>query len=238
MQVSKADIIARLRRELLPLEGNSGNSGAAADAVIKAIPGVDLPTGCLHEFLVEDEKQKAPTYAFIAGLASGLYKNGAVGVWISHQLKVFPPALVQFGINPSQLIFLQVPSLHDIDWVAEEVLSCEGLASVIVENKNLDFTQSRRFQLAMEKSRVTCFYIRPLPARMNITASISRWKIQSAPSGSIDELPGIGHPRFRASLLKLRNRQPRIWDIEWRDQSLELLTPEKEIPLLSQKKTG
>lgn len=238
MHISKADIIARLRRELLPLEGNSGNPGGEADAVIKTIPGLDLPTGCLHEFLVEDEKQKAATYAFIAGLSSGLYKNGTVGVWISHHLKVFPPALVQFGINPSQLIFLQVPSIRDIDWVAEEVLSCEGLVSVMVENKNLDFTQSRRFQLAMEKSRVTCFYIRPLPRRMNITASISRWNIQSAPSGPIDELPGIGHPRFTASLLKLRNRQPRVYDFEWRNQSLELFTPDKESTLLPQKKTG
>lgn len=243
MPVSKADIIARLRREILPLQGfksilRSDNENIALGPVLDSFPGKKFPTGCLHEFLFDDEKDKASTIALVAGLSAGLLKQGGVGVWISHRSSLFPPALVQFGMDPSQLIFLEVPSVKDIDWVTEEVLSCEGITAVISENRDLPFTQSRRFQLAVEKSQATCFYIRKTPSRLNITASISRWKVCSAPSRTVDDLPGVGYPLFKVLLLKARNGQPGQWEIEFRSHQFHVLAPEKEIRQVLQKKTG
>ena len=40
-------------------------------------------------------------------------------------------------------------------WAIEEALKCDGLAAVIGEMKELSFTNSRRLQLAVEKSHVT-----------------------------------------------------------------------------------
>lgn len=243
MPVSKEDIIARLRREILPLQGfktllTLPEEGIDLGPVLDSFPGKKFPTGCLHEFLFDEEKDKAPTTAFIAGIAAGMLKPGGVGLWVSHRSTLFPPALVQFGINPAQLIFLDVPSVKDIDWVTEEALSCEGITAVIAENRDLAFTQSRRFQLAVEKSQATCFYIRKTPSKLNITASISRWKIHSIPSRPVEELPGVGFPLFSVSLLKARNGRPGQWEIEWRNGQFQVLTPAKEIIQILQKKTG
>ncbi len=96
----------------------------------------------------------------------------------------------------------------------EEALKCEGLAAVIAETPELSFTASRRFQLAVEQSRVTGFVIRNNPKNL-ATACLTRWKISSLPTVSEDGLPGVGFPRWNVELLKVRNGTPGIWQLEW-----------------------
>ena len=64
----------------------------------------------------------------------------------------------------------------------EEALKCAGLAAVIGELPELSFTTSRRFQLAVEQSRVTGFILRSNPRNLQPNACVSRWKIKSLPS--------------------------------------------------------
>ena len=74
--------------------------------------------------------------------------------------------------------------------------------------RELNFTSSRRLQLAVEQSRVTGFIIREDPKQLGTTACISRWKINSLPSALPDKMPGLGFPRWQVELLKARNGKP------------------------------
>jgi protein ImuA len=100
-------------------------------------------------------------------------------------------------------------------WTIEEALKCEALGAVIGEIKELDFTQSRRLQLAVENSRVTGFIHRLFPGSIRPTASVARWQVLPAASEAAGGLPGIGYPRWKVELLKIRNGKPGCWQLEW-----------------------
>jgi len=109
---------------------------------------------------------------------------------------------------------------------------------VIGEIPELNFTFSRRFQLAVEQSRVTGFIIRNNPRKLDITACISRWQVSSLPSAPDNNMPGVGFPRWNVELLKVRNGKPGSWQLEYAGGNFRYLT--NIVPLLSgqQRKTG
>src|SRR5450631_649056 len=99
----------------------------------------------------------------------------------------------------------------------EEALKCEGLAAVAGEIPHIDFTASRRLQLAVEKSSVTGLLLRHRPRQLNTIACVARWQINPLPSELEDDLPGVGFPRWNVELLKVRNGKPGAWQMEWRN---------------------
>ncbi|MEJ7677101.1 MAG: hypothetical protein WKG06_04335 [Segetibacter sp.] len=141
-------------------------------------------------------------------------RKGGVSLWISSSRMIFPPALKSFGIEPDKIIFINVPKEKEILWAMEEALKCEWLAAVIAETQELSFTTSRRFQLAVEQSRVTGFIIRRNPRNL-ATACVTRWKITPLPTVVQDDMPGVGFPRWNVELLKVRNGIPGNWELEW-----------------------
>jgi len=100
-------------------------------------------------------------------------------------------------------------------WAMEEALKCSSLAAVVAEIKELSFTESRRLQLVVEKSRVTGFILRENTRQLSTTACVARWKITPLPSEPEDGMPGLGFPRWNVELLKVRNGNPGAWVIEW-----------------------
>jgi protein ImuA len=102
-------------------------------------------------------------------------------------------------------------------WALEEALKCEAITAVVGEIREISFTASRRLQLAVEQSHVTGFLLRRLSRNLNTTACVSRWKITPLVSEVIDDLPGIGFPKWRIELLRIRNGKPGVWDIMWKD---------------------
>ena len=195
-------------------------AGAAAHIglgpVAAAFPNASFPTGAVHEFLSAGAENAAATGGFIAGLLASLMQSDRVGIWISSARTLFPPALKIFGIEPHQIIFIDLPKERDVLWTMEEALKCEGLAAVVGEMREISFTASRRLQLAVEQSRVTGFILRHHPRSLTTTACVSRWNITSLPSVLEDKLPGVGFPRWKVALLKIRNGRPGAWQMEWR----------------------
>jgi hypothetical protein len=94
----------------------------------------------------------------------------------------------------------------------EDALKCERFATVLGELRDISFSQSRRFQLATEQSKVTGFILRHQPRLLNTLACVSRWRITSLASSTDHEIPGVGFPRWHIELLKLRNGKP--WRLE------------------------
>ncbi|MEO6721206.1 MAG: Error-prone repair protein ImuA [Ferruginibacter sp.] len=241
MTGTKADIIARLQKDLLPLQGfKSHLNNTALDMELgpikNAFPGNSFPIGAIHEFICNAVEDAAVTAGFIASLLGSLMRKGGVAIWIGCSPTIFPPSLKSFGIAPDKIIFIDLKKEKEMLWVMEEALKCKGLAAVIGELKELSFTTSRRLQLAVEQSKVTGFIIRHNPRGLNTTACISRWKITSLLTGSADELPGVGFPQWNVELLKVRNGYPGSWQIEFIAGHFKFVYKQASIP--QQRKTG
>jgi len=172
-------------------------------------------------------------------LLSTLMQQGGVCVWISTARTLFPPALKYFGIEPDQVLFVDLQRKKEVLWTMEEALKCEGISAVIGELNDIDFTTSRRLQLAVEKSRVTGFIIRQHPRDNNAIAAAARWKISPLPSQLNNGMPGIGAPRWTVALTKVRNGQPGSWQLEWLDGRFNTITAEVVLqPLIAERKIG
>ncbi|HEY4063531.1 MAG TPA: Error-prone repair protein ImuA [Puia sp.] len=216
-----------MQKEILPLQGYKTPAGTTVELglgpVAAAFPNGIFPTGAVHEFLSTGAEEAAATGGFVAGVLGGLMREKGVCIWIGCGRMLFPPALKLFGVEPDRVIFVDLKREKDGLWAMEEALKCEGLAAVVGELKEIDFTASRRLQLAVEQSRVTSFILRPEPRKMNTTACVARWRIRPVSSALEQGMPGVGFPRWKVELLKIRNGRPGSWDLEWSAGGFKLL---------------
>jgi protein ImuA len=228
----KQEIINQLRKDILRWEGfrppQPGDGGGFdLGPVEAAFPNGVFPTGAIHEFISLCPEDTAASAAFIAGLVKTLLQHGGACLWISWSRRIYPPALKLFGLDPDRVVFVDVPLMRDVLWVAEEALKCEGVAAVICETNQMSFMESRRLQLAVETSHVTGFILRKEAKKLNATACVSRFKITHAPSGLRRGMPGVGFPRWQVELLKIRNGQPGSWIMEWSKQRFNAISAKK-----------
>jgi len=219
MPFSKANIMAQLQKEILPLQGNKhiagvGDFDAGLNLIKHAFPNASFPLGAIHEFFCNGAEDVSATGGFISGILSAIMQTGGVSIWISSSRMVFPPALKTFGIEPEKIIFITLQKEKEIFWALEESMRCEDVAAVIAETTGMSFTASRRLQLVVEQSRVTGFIIRQNPVNL-ATACVTRWKVTHLPIIAHDDLPGLGYPRWNIELLKVRNGTPGNWQLEW-----------------------
>lgn len=188
---------------------------ASLGAIETAFPNGVFPKGVIHEFLCMVNENAAACDGFLSGLLSVLMAGGGACLWASRSRQTFPVSLVNFGIAPERIIFLDLSRERDVLWVMEEALKCRGLCAVIAELDGLSMTESRRLQLAAESSQVTGFVLRTNPRNINTTACVARWEITPLPSETEDGLPGVGFPRWQVDLLRVRNGKPGSWVMEW-----------------------
>lgn len=219
-QVRKSEIIFKLQSEILHLQGVKYLGNAAYDLglghINEAFPNSTFPTGAIHEFISHEPEDAAATRGFLSGLLASIVRNDGIGIWIGTQRKLFPPALKSFGVAPDRFLFIDLPKERDVQWAMEEALKCAALTTVVAEMREISFKDSRRLQLAVEQSKVTGFILHASTKQLNTTACVSRWRVKSLPSDTVDELPGIGFPKWHVELLRIRNGRPGAWDIQWK----------------------
>jgi protein ImuA len=221
---ARSDIVKQLSHDILELQGFK-QTGAAQERlslgnIDRAFPHGKFPLGAVHEFLSSGSEESAATSGFIAALLGSLMEQNGLSLWISQSRKLFPSALPYFGLQPDKFIFVDLPSKIHALWACEEALKCSALTAVVAELSDLDFTFSRRLQLAVEQSRVTGFIIRHHQKKLSTTAAVSRWKIIPLPSYTVDKLPGVGFPQWKVELLRVRNGMPGAWTAVWTCNSL------------------
>jgi protein ImuA len=216
----QSNIIARLKKEILSLNGikppleESAEEGGLSFMRSHFPCGV-FPKAAIHEFMCREPQEIAVTGGFIAALIASVYDTAGTIIWISPSKNIFPSTLRLFNIDPSRIIFIHPSGTKEFLWVIEEALKCRGLHAVIAEMNELNFIHSRRFQLAVESSKVTGFIMNMKPGRESTTACVSKWKVQSLPSETSADMPGVGHPRWNVSLTKMRNGKNGNWELEW-----------------------
>lgn len=232
---SKQEIVEQLRQQLLRMQGGTRDAGQGCrmglGAIERAFPGGIFPTASIHEFMAANAEEAAAASGFVSGLLARMTANGGTCLWISAspRLGAFPPALAAFGIAPERIVFVEAKRERDILWAMEEALKCKALTAAIAELPAMDFAQSQRLQLAVEKSRVTGFALRNRPMGMGNTACAARWRIRPLPSVLETGMPGVGFPRWEVELLKARNGNPGRWTVEWAEGQFVLSQPEKAI---------
>ena len=210
------DIIKQLQKAILPWQGfKSLSINANTSSRLPSFLHQALATSCMHEILSASPEDIAATNGFVTALLSRIMPPGAVYAWISSSRTLFPPALKMFQLEPDQFIFIDLKDEKDVLPAMEDALKCERFATVLGELRDISFSQSRRFQLATEQSKVTGFILRHQPRLLNTLACVSRWRITSLPSSTDHEIPGVGFPRWNIELLKLRNGKPGTWKLEW-----------------------
>ena len=244
MLPQKADIISQLQKEIISLQGfkhlaSDDSIRPVLGQIDQAFPNQVFPLASIHEFLAASKSDCSATSGFISCLLSSLMNKGGACVWVNSLQTIFPPALKLFGVDPDKIIFITTRNQKELLWLIEEALKCAGLAAVVGEIEEMNFTESRRLQLAVEKSRVTGFLIRNNPGNINTNACTARWKISPIPSLIFDDLPGIGFPAWNIELLKIRNGRPGSWQMYCSNNKFHPV-PEAvtSIPLLQQRKTG
>jgi protein ImuA len=241
---AKNDIIHQLQKEVLSLEGykkssDSQDINTGLGAIEAAFLERTFPLGAVHEFISLASEDAAATCGFISGLLGRLMEHGGACLWISTKRTLFPLALKVFGIDPERIVFIDLTRHKDALWAIEEALKCESLSAVVGELSELSFKESRRFQLAVEESKVTGFIHRNNPRTENPVACLTRWKIQPLPSEIEDGMPGLGFPRWNVQLLKVRNGKPGLWQIEWSGGSFQHIAKKsRALPEIPTRKAG
>src|SRR5690349_2011516 len=135
---TKAAILARLQRDILPLQGYKPlTAGAGTDMglgpIVKAFPQASFPLAAIHEFVPATSGDSAATNGFVAGLLAPLVIHGGAVAWITTHRLLFPPALRRFGLRPDQVIFIHPKKEKELLWAVEEALKCNALAAVVGE---------------------------------------------------------------------------------------------------------
>lgn len=228
---NKQEIVAQLREQLLRMQGGSQPAGQGCrmglDPIERVFPNGIFPTACIHEFVTATAEESAATTGFVSGLLAQMTAQGGTCLWIraSARFSPFPPALAAFGVAPERVVFVEVKRERDVLWAMEEALKSTALTAAISELPGLDFVQSQRLQLAVEKSRTTGFVLRTQPLQMGNTACAARWRIRHLPSVLEAGMPGVGLPRWDVELLKVRNGNPDRWTVEWSDH--QFLVPQQ-----------
>lgn len=224
----KTDIVRELQKELLALQGykkpvNDQPLRVGIPLIEQAFPQKRFPTGVIHDFKSFSPSNAVATNGFIAGLLGRLSSQKAVCVWVNGN-NIFPPALKIFGINPENILFINARKPLEALWTIEEALKCKNLSVVVGELKELNFTESRRLQLAVEKSGVTGLIHRHNPKNTNPVAAVANWEITSLKS-ELEDLPGPGFPQWSVKLAKVRNGTPGKWQVQWHAGHFELISP-------------
>ncbi len=241
MVSARRDILSQLQKEIFQLQGFRASSqhhvpSIELGPINQAFPQSIFPLGTIHECITSSFESAAATGGFIAGILGSLMKQNGVSLWIGSSRTIFPPALTNFGIEPDKIIFIDLHNESEILWVMEESLKCNGLAAVVGEISDINFTQSRRLQLAVEKSRVNGFLFRRNPRNLVTTACAARWKVTPLPGTIEGDLPGVGVTRWNIELLKVRNGKPGIWQLEWYDGRFRPVYPMEAIVQGQQRK--
>lgn len=195
--------------------------GEGAVEVNRALPLGGVPLGCLHEIVGMAEAATG----FAAAMVVRLPDCNAPVLWCRRagsdreHGELYAPGLLDFGLRPERLLLARAPNADGVLWAMEEGLRQSGLAAVVGEMDDIDFTASRRLQLAAETAGVTALLLRP-QASPAVTAAVTRWHVVARP-GEDKSGRGFGGPRWRVELARCRGGAPGIWDLEWHNATAD-----------------
>lgn len=215
------------------------NRGLTRDAARHGAHPLELAPG-LHEICPAGYLDTPAALAVQAGLMAThlrISERQRPVLWVRRSMgtgqdfgRPYPPALAQWGLDPSRLILVETGSEADTLWTLEEGLKAGAV--VIGEtgpSARYDLTATRRLDQAARRAGALALVLRPHDGVMP-SAALSRWRIAARPSPArawigARGLPGLGEPRFHAALERVRGGPPQDYEIEWKHASFHVLEP-------------
>jgi protein ImuA len=189
---------------------------AAADLCLKG----GLQRGALHEVFAAAGHEAAA-----AGFTAGMTARAAAGkhvLWLDQNYSaaefgsLSATGLLEFGIDPHQVLLFRSTNAEDELRAANDALSCMALGAVVIEIPGnpgiLDLVASRRLTLAALQKSITVFLLQ-LGAEPETSAAETRWLLRAAVPEAPDE--AWGPPLFEACLVRNRSGQTGSWLVEW-----------------------
>lgn len=132
---------------------------------------------------------------------------------------LFPAGLVQYGLDPSRLTFVEPRDLQGAMWAADEAAGCAGLAALVFQIRGnpsrFDITATRRLMLRARESGVLALTLRQ-SGEEEASAAVTRWGVRTEISAAqLFHHRGVG--AMRLSLTLERNRAGRTgqWLLAW-----------------------
>jgi protein ImuA len=197
--------LQRLRAQIARLEGFSPPGTARHcptgwPAVDAALPGGGLLEGALHEIHSPDPADGA-AMGFAARLIARFQSRapGQAVLWASCRADLFAPGLHAAGVDPRRLLIARCKTFDELLYVFEEGLKSKALSALFGEIGELDFSLSRRLQLAAAESGATLILLRPARFGGEPSAAVTRWRAASRPGG------------WSLTLFRCRNGRPGYW---------------------------
>lgn len=192
----------------------------ADDRLNKPLPHGGLAMGELHEVTAPamEAELAAPMAAFAACLAGRIMQRSPKPVlWAVSRADCHGPGLLAYGLDPSQVIWVECRKDVEMLAVMEEALQTPVLSAVIGEIGRLSLKSARRLAAAARRSGVTAFLLRRQMSKSDAGASpsgaaLTRWRVSAAPSETSE--PGLGPPRWRLDLEYCRNGKPSSFIVE------------------------
>lgn len=196
------------------------------------LAGGGLDSAGLHEVAGATSTlgDDAATTLFVAGIAARFAAlTGKTVLWALTRFDLYAPGLEQAGLAPASLLYAQGRKDSEVLAMTEDGLRDGSLACVVAEVKAADRTATRRLQLAAADSAIPVLLYRrhrsagrcplgvPSPA-------MTRWRIGCLPSQRL-ATPGIGRERWSVELVRQRNGNPFLIELEACDDTGRLALP-------------
>jgi protein ImuA len=178
-----------LRARIAQIEGFSPERQARVCptgwmAVDAALPSGGLLEGALHEIHAPDPADGA-AMGFAARLVARFQAKapGQAVLWASCRADLFAPGLHAAGADPKRLLIARCRESEELLFAFEEALKSKALSAVFGEIGELDFSLSRRLQLAAAETGTPLILLRPARFGAEPSAAVTRWRAVSCPGG-------------------------------------------------------
>jgi protein ImuA len=228
---------AELRARLRAVQGGAA-AAQSIDFVPSGVPALDarlpgggVPAGAVTELLFEREGAGATSLA--VRLARAAARAGGHVVWVEPAGGdvLYPPALVQAGLDPARLIVVRPTRWADCIWACEQSLRCTGVAAVVFRHRRLQRADPRVFrvlQLAAERGGGLGIALRPATIQREAAgdgvngappvtfAAVQLLVRPIAPTAA----EARGSPAYRLWILKTREGRPaETITVDWCDEA-------------------
>ena len=157
--------------------------------------------GAIHEIHSSDPADEA-AMGFLVRLLSRLQAAAPQGqsVWASCRPDLFGPGLNTDGIDPGRLLLVHCKASSDLSFVIEESFKYKYIYAIIADIGELDFSVSRRLQIAAAETGAILFLLRPARFLEAPSAAVTRWLAVSRSGGD-----------WSLTLLRCRGGRPAQW---------------------------
>jgi len=193
-------------------------------APLDTILGGGLARARLHEIWPAEAADGANATGFALMLAQRASAAGGPIIWIAEEKgeqkngPLYPPGLVELGIDPARILFVRAPDEKALLRAAADVVRSPAAGITVIAPAGpaplLDLTASRRLTLFAEASGTTAILLRVADPQAP-SAATTRWRVAAATSQALDA-NAPGHPAFAVDLIRQRGGAPSSgWRLEW-----------------------